>query len=265
MRNHLQHFLRLGWCKFEQDRQLLRWLESALPAARAARSDPQQAGWLRYQGTWFAGVNALANRTDSSLEGGEPLRGEAVDFITQELGLDGFDWDRAQVSICYPGYPQPMPGESAGRTRYRRERDAAHVDGLLREGPRQRRYLREHHGFILGIPMVSFSADAAPFVVWEGSQEIMRAAFAERFAGIDPQAWAEQDITDAYHAAREAAFANCKRVEIHARPGEAFIAHRLILHGMAPWADGAEAGPDGRMICYFRPDPFGPREWLYHR
>jgi hypothetical protein len=264
MSNHAQHFFEQGWCRFDADARLMRWVDSALAAARAARTDAQHARWLRYQGTWFAGVNALANHADSSVDGGEPLQGEAIDFIAAELGLAGFAWDRAQVSICYPGYPQPMAGESAGRTRYRRERDAAHVDGLLREGPAQRRHLREHHGFILGIPMVEFDAGASPFVVWEGSQEIMRAAFAARFAGIEPQQWGEQDITDAYHAAREVAFAQCRRVEIHARPGEAFLAHRLVLHGMAPWQPAARAGADGRMICYFRPDTFGPYEWLHN-
>lgn len=264
MSNHAQHFFEHGWCRFDRDARLLRWVESALPAARAARADAGQARWLRYQGTWFAGVNALANRADSSVAGGEPLQGEAIDFIAAKLGLEGFTWDRAQVSICYPGYPQPMPGESQARTRYRRERDAAHVDGLLREGPAQRRHLREHHGFILGIPMVDFDAGAAPFVVWEGSQEIVRSAFARRFAGIDAEYWGEQDVTDAYHAAREQAFAQCKRIEIHLRPGQAFLAHRLVLHGMAPWAPGAQAGPDGRMICYFRPATCGPREWLHN-
>lgn len=264
MRNHAKHFFERGWCKFDTDSQLLRWVESALPAARAARTDAQQAQWLRYQGTWFAGVNALANHADSSVAGGEPLQGSAVEFIAQELGLDGFNWDRAQVSICYPGYPQPMPGESPARTRYRRERDAAHVDGLLREGKQQRRHLREHHGFILGIPMVEFDPGAAPFVVWEGSQEIMRSAFALRFAGIEAGQWGEQDVTECYHLAREQAFATCRRVEIHARPGEAFVAHRLLLHGMAPWQPAANAGPDGRMICYFRPAPFGPSEWLHN-
>ena len=57
-------------------------------------------------------------------------------------------------------------------------------------------------------------------------------------------------------------FAECRRIEIHARPGEAFLAHRLSLHGMAPWADSAGATPDGRMICYFRPPAIGPGEWL---
>jgi hypothetical protein len=264
MSNHAQHFFEHGWCRFDSDARLLRWVESALPAARAARADAQHARWLRYQGTWFAGVNVLANHADSSVDEGEPLQGEAIDFVAAELEPGEFDWDRAQVSICYPGYPQPMAGESTARTRYRRERDAAHVDGLLREGPGQRRHLREHHGFILGIPLVEFDAGAAPFVVWEGSQDIMRSAFAARFEGLDPQQWGEQDITEAYHAAREAAFAHCRRVEIHARPGEAFLAHRLVLHGMAPWQPAARAGPDGRMVCYFRPATLGPFEWLHN-
>ena len=262
MSNHAQHFFNRGWCLFESDSRLLDWVRGALAPARAAREDPAQANWLRYQGTWFAGVNALDNDVTAAVGASGALRGAAVDFIAAELGLDGFDWDRAQISICYPGYPQPMPGESPARMRYRRERDAAHVDGLLREGPAQRRHLREHHAFILGIPMVEFDAQASPFVLWEGSHEIMRKSFAERLAGIAAENWGDEDITDAYHAARERAFAECRRVEIHARPGEAFLAHRLSLHGMAPWAENAQAGPDGRMICYFRPPALGADEWL---
>lgn len=262
MRNPSTEFFTRGWCRFGYDAELKNWIEAALDAARATLADPDQAKWLRYRGTWFAGVNALPNDAEGAVAGGGPLKGAAVEFIASELGLKDFAWDAAQVSICYPGYPQPMDGESPGRARYRRERDAAHVDGLLPEGETRRRHLREHHGFILGIPMVDFDAAASPFVVWEGSHEIMRAAFAARFEGLDPRAWGEQDITDTYHAARERAFAECRRVELHARPGEAFLAHRLVLHGMAPWREGAVAGPDGRMICYFRPAPFGPAEWL---
>lgn len=262
MRNHARHFFERGWCRFDYDPQLFSWVEAALPPARATLDDPRQDRWLRYQGTWFAGVNALPNDARGAVDASGPLRGEAVDFIARELGLSGFDWDAAQVSICYPGYPRPMPGESPGRARFRRERDAAHVDGLLPEGPERRRHLREYHGFILGIPMVEFDADASPFVVWESSQEIMRDAFSRRFEGLAAEQWGEQDITEAYHAARAQAFAECERVELHALPGEAFIAHRLVLHGMAPWREGAAAGDDGRMICYFRPDPFGPYEWL---
>jgi len=265
MCNHAKHFFNRGWCKFAADARLLHWVEGALPAARAARADPAQEKWLRYQATWFAGVNVLDNNAAGEVGRSGPLQGRVTDFIAAELKLEGFDWDSAQVSICYPGYPQTMQGESPARTRYRRDRDAAHVDGLLREGPQQRRHLREYHGFILGIPMVEFDPGASPFVVWEGSHEIMRNRFVERFAGIEPEQWGEQDITEVYHAAREQAFAACRRVEIHATPGEVFLAHRLLLHGMAPWSETAQAGPDGRMICYFRPHTGGPWEWLHNR
>jgi len=264
MRNLAEDFFSRGWCRFDHDPVLHHWTEAALVPARACLRDPQQVKWLRYQGTWFAGVNALPNDDQGAVAGSGPLLGGVVDFVATELGLQNFAWDRAQVSICYPGYPQPMAGESAAKTRYRRERDAAHVDGLLPEGPQRRRHLREHHGFILGLPMVEFDAGASPFVVWEGSHEIMRDTFVACFNGVPVDQWGEQDVTEVYHAAREQVFASCQRVEIHARPGEAFLAHRLVLHGMAPWREDARAGPDARMICYFRPDPFGPYEWLHN-
>lgn len=264
MRNLAKDFFDRGWCRIGFDPLLLGWVKAALAPARATLADPRQAKWLRYQGTWFAGVNALPNDGRGAVGASGPLRGAAVDFIAAELGLSEFAWDAAQVSICYPGYPLPMKGESPARASYRREFDAAHVDGLLPEGPDRRRHLREHHGFILGIPMVDFDANASPFVVWEGSQEIMRAAFGRGFAGLAPALWGEQDITEVYHAARRRALAECERVELHARPGEAFVVHRLVLHGMAPWREAAVAGDDGRMICFFRPVPFGPYEWLHH-
>ncbi len=262
MRNLAEQFFTDGWCRFDSDPRLERWVEAARAPARATLADPAQAKWLRYQGTWFAGVNALANDASGAVGDSGPRSGDAVDFIAAELGLAGFAWDRAQVSVCFPGYPRPMAGESEGRARLRRERDAAHVDGLLPEGPGRRRHLREFHGFILGIPMVEFDADASPFVVWRGSHEIMRQAFRRRFDGLAPEHWGEEDVTEVYHEARAHAFESCERLEIHASPGEAFLAHRLVLHGMAPWREGASAGADGRMICYFRPDPFGPRQWL---
>ena len=262
MRNPASQFFSRGWCRLPSDPEIDAWRTAALPAARATLSAAEHARWHRYQDTWFAGVNVLPNDASGAVAGGPPLRGAAVEFIRRALGLDGFAWDAAQVSVCFPGYPRPMAGESEGRAKFRRERDAAHVDGLLPEGPGRRRHLREHHGFILGIPMVEFDPDASPFVVYEGSHEIMRAGFREGFDGLDPSTWGEVDITESYHAARERAFAECARVEVYARPGETFLAHRLLLHGTAPWRDGACAGPDGRMICYFRPAVLEPDAWL---
>ena len=161
-----------GWCRFEYDDALAGWVQHALPLARAAVSAKANAQWLRCGGTWFAGVNVLPNNPAGEVGNSGPLLGSAVEFIREALGLDEFAWDNAQISVCYPGYPQPMPQEPPAAFRYRRDRDAAHVDGLLPEGPQRRRHLREHHAFILGLPLVEFDAGACPFVIWEGSQEI---------------------------------------------------------------------------------------------
>ncbi len=263
MRNLLENYRRDGWCQFEHDPLLMAWVEQVLPAARASVTAPENAVWHRCEGTWFTGVNVLPNDCQGALgDHGAALAGTAVDFINEQLGLRDFCWDRGQVSICYPGYPKPKEGESPAAAAYRRDRDAAHVDGLLPEGSDKRRHIREHHGFILGIPLVEASADASPFVLWEGSHELMRSALQDRLQGINPELWGDEDITETYHEARRQVFQQCKRVEVHVPPGQCYLGHRLLLHGMAPWQTGASAGTDGRMICYFRPHILSAGEWL---
>lgn len=204
----------------------------------------------------------LPNDTEGAVEGGPKLSGQAVAFIHEALGLTGFAWDRGQVSVCYPGYPRPMDTESEAAYRFRLNRDAAHVDGLMRVGPDRRRRINERHGFLLGIPMVEFSADAAPFVIWEGSHEIIRHAFVPLLESVAPERWGDIDVTDVYHAARREIFDCCARVEIAMRPGEAYLVHRLALHGTAPWASTAAAARDGRMIVYFRPEAGHDDHWI---
>lgn len=255
-------FFKNSWCRFAHDPALAGWIRHTLPVARTAVTAPQNAKWLRYGGTWFAGVNALDNDATGAVTGGPPLAGAAVDFIHGTLGLEEFEWDRAQVSVCYRGYPKPVPGEAEAAFRYRRNRDAAHVDGLRRQGTERRRFINEHHGFLLAIPMVEASPDASPFVVWQGSHEIIRDAFQKPLKDRPPADWKNVDMTDVYHTTRRKIFDTCERLEIACKPGEAYIVHRLALHGMAPWTPSATAGPDGRMIVYFRPQTGGPGGWL---
>ena len=179
-------FFTQGWCQFESDPSLLNWIESALPVAQSLVIDPDNAKWLRCGDTWFAGVNILPNANDGSVGSGSALGGDAVNFIAQALGLSEFDWDKAQVSICYPGYPQRMSIEKEAAFKFRRDRDAAHVDGLLPEGPNRRRFLREWHGFVLAIPLLDYDNDASPFVIWEGSHEVVRGAFESLFLNKKP-------------------------------------------------------------------------------
>ena len=260
----MHEFFRQGWTRFSLDSALIDWVQAAAPIAMEVFRDPAlRDQWMRCGGTWFAGVNALPNDQRGGVpdRGVPPLTGAAVDFVKDHLGFQDFAWDRAQVSVCLPGYPQPWDGESEQAFRFRRDRDAAHLDGLLRDANR-RRSPGEQHGFILGIPLNPVATDAAPMVVYEGSHDIVRKALTERLAGIPAEAWAKEDVTEAYVQARRVVFAECNRLAITAKPGEAYLVHRLAIHGVAPWT----AAPNGeRVIAYFRPNPLPddlPSWWL---
>ena len=244
-----------GWIKIGPDAGIAAWADAALPLARAALADSAEP-W-RCGGTWFAGIDALANADDGSV-GGVPLPLS----VRERLPVRPGTWHRAQVSTLRPGYPQPWAAESGTAFRYRLIRDAAHVDGLLAIGPDRRRMLREPHAFILGLPLTDAAPDAAPLVVWEGSHEIMRRAFAAALSACPAEDWPGIDLSDAYHAARREAFATCSRVTLPAKPGEALLLHRMILHGMAPWAEGALADAQGRMIAYLRPEFDRMADWM---
>ena len=100
-------------------------------------------------------------------------------------------------------------------------------------------------------------------VVWEGSHRILGSAFAQAFEGVAPEMMNKVDVTEIYQAARKQVFETCARIELPARPGEAYLLHRHSLHGVAPWGENAQAGPDGRMVAYFRPYlPGGIAEWI---
>lgn len=247
-----------GWAKFAFDPAVAEWAAHADGAAAQAEADPKNADWLRCGGTWFVGVNALPNDPAGRLPDGPELTGAVIEAARR---ISDAPLDRAQTSVCYPGYPKQGADEGDSAFRYRRDRDAAHVDGLYRIMPGRRRKLLERHAYILGIPLNDAPRDAAPFVVWEGGHEIVRAALAKRFAGIPPYLWADEDVTEAYQTARREVFATCDRTPIHAKPGEAFLVHRLALHGVANWP----TGKGRRAIAYFRPElstGAGSADWL---
>ena len=253
-----------GWQRFEKDPVLLDWLESAELAARVTLTDPEHAQWHRCGGTWFAGVSVLPNDETGVVGDGPPLTGQAISTALQYVGQyvgKPVAWDRAQVSVCYPGYPKLREGEPKTSFRYRQKRDAAHVDGLLPVGLDRRRYLREHHQFVLGIPVGIADENASPLIVWEGSHEIMRKVFADFYAAAPPETWRDLDVTEVYHGARRRVFDTCKRVFVIAGRGEAYLVHRLALHGIAPWGDAANVRE--RMVIYFRPDSGDPAAWLW--
>lgn len=240
-----------GWRRIGPDPAIARWADAALPAARSAIASSSEA-W-RCGGTWLVGLDALPNAADGSIAG--------VPLPWDLLGLRPEPLHPAQLSTIRPGYPQPSASETAAAFAFRRNRGAAHLDGLIAD-PQGRRRIAEPHGWILGLPLTDCSPDAAPLTLWEGSHLILRAALRAALAPHPPETWAGVDITDAYTAARRRCFETCRRIDVPARPGEAVLMHRLCLHGVSPWGETATAPPEGRIIAYFRPQLASVQDWL---
>lgn len=249
-------WLTRGWQVFPAEPRVVQWV--------AAVRDPvlamAQGAERRHGGTWVPGVDLMPSDARGAAFGGPVLTGHARETAARATGVRSLH--RAQVSITFPGYPGRDAGERAAAHWFRRNRDAAHLDGLLPEGPERRRHLREAHAYILGIALTEAEGGAAPLVVYEGSHVLMRDCFQRLFAHRAPADWPDIDTTDAYIAARRRVFRLCPRREIPLRPGQAVLVHRHAIHGVAPWADGARADPRGRAIAYFRPEFGGPIDWL---
>ncbi|GGX48538.1 hypothetical protein GCM10007385_15640 [Tateyamaria omphalii] len=237
-----------GFVVFDHDDRTARWASAAEAVATGLVNDPEtRLRNLRHGDTWFVGVDVLPNDADGGVSS-VPLAGPWQNQVP-ELPLHF-----GQVSIVYPGYPKRDADQSEANHLFRIKRMAGHVDGLLPEGARRRRYAREVHAYILGLPLND--VPAAPTVVWKGSHKIMQNAFQNAIADQDPR---EVDITDAYQAARRSVFDSCEMVPIRAKPGQSFLIHRFAVHGTAPWEGADDAG---RMIAFFRPEFPNPADWL---
>lgn len=241
-----------GWQRIGPDPRIAAWAAAALPVAQAVLAATDEA-W-RCGETWFVGVDALPNGPDGGVGG--------ASFPWAALPLEPLPLHRAQLSVVRPGYPQPWSGEDETAFRFRRNRDAAHLDGLLPVGPDKRRMVKEPHAWILGLPLNACGAGASPLVVWDGSHRVMQAALARAFQGHCGTDLADVDITEVYKAARAEVFRTCRRLELPAQPGEATLLHRLTVHGVAPWAEGAKAPREGRIIAYFRPLLGKVSDWI---
>jgi hypothetical protein len=241
-----------GWQRVGPDARIAAWASAAQPLAMEGIA-AQPDGW-RCGGTWHVGLEVLPNGADGALSG--------VAFPWDALPLVPMPLERGQVSAIRPGYPQPWEGEGAAGFAFRQKRDAAHLDGLLAMGPDKRRMVKEPHAWILGIALNDHAADASPLTVWESSHLVLGAALRKALEGVPVAEWGEVDLTAAYKDARKRVFETCARVALPLRPGEASLVHRLTLHGMAPWTEGAAAPPEGRMITYFRPMLPSVAAWL---
>lgn len=233
-----------GFTVFSVDQAVARWADAAHKLACEISRDPKmRATNLRHGETWFVGVDTLPNAADGSVSG-IPLAG-AWQAVVPHVGT----WHPAQLSITYPGYPGRDPGESDAAHRYRRDRCAAHVDGLIPVGPDRRRHLLEPHAFILGLPLTD--ATCAPLTVWPGSHKSLGSALRGALAGRDEPA--AVDITDAYVSARRDVLQTVAPKQVVMQAGQAVLLHRHLLHGVGQWPKGRAGPSEGRMVAYFRP------------
>lgn len=238
--------------RFGPDPALRAWAEAALPLARTALSAPDRP--LRCGGTWDVGLDLLPNAPDGSIAG-VPLPWPLFGLAPQPL-------HPAQLSATYPGFPRPGAEETPAAAAYRRTRDGAHLDGLKPIGPERKRMVKEPHAWILGIALTQADPAAAPLVAWPGSAAILRQVLRAVLCPHPPERWHEIDVTAPYQSARAEIFRRCPRIELPLRLGEAILLNRLTLHGVAPWAEGATAAPEGRVIAYFRPQLASVQDWL---
>lgn len=256
-----EDLMQKGWVKFPAEPSVRQWAADAFHVAQQRVRAPEEQKWLRAEGTWFVGVDSLPNDSQGRVGRSGPLAGVGYGIAQSVYGA--LPLHCGQISVIYPGYPKPVDGESDSAFGYRKNRDAAHVDGLIPVGDARRRHLLERHAYILGVPLTACASGASPISVWEGSHVIMREVFERALEGVDASDWARVDLTETYQAARRVVFETCPRVLIAAQPGEVYIVHRLALHGVSPWQEGADAPEDGRMIVYFRPEwPDAGDKWL---
>ena len=255
------NWLDLGWQSFAPESAVRDWVTNVAPAAIAASSDPNtRSEWLRCGGTWFVGVDALPNDLNGNVGNSGPLNCTALDAAQAISGV--LPLHRGQVSAAYSGYPKRSNDESERAFNFRRQRDSAHVDGLKPIGRERRRYLDEPHAWILGFPVTQCGAGASPLVVWEESHTIIRHRLEAILKQHPPQKWGQIDLTSPYQEARQEVFETCRRVELPGLLGETHLIHRLAVHGMAPWADGAISPEEGRVVIYFRPQLKRVADWL---
>jgi hypothetical protein len=238
-----------GWTIIDHHPAIETWAKAAHTLALktlATRDEPWRCG-----GTWLVGVDALPNDPQGTVPG--------ATFPWDALPLTPEPLHPAQLSVIKPGYPQPSATETDAAFKYRLNRDAAHLDGLILQS-NSARMMQEPHHWILGLPLNG--SDASPLVVWDGSHEILRAALTQALAQIPPAGWGSVDLNPAYQAARRNIFATCTRRLLPAKPGQATLLHRLTLHGVAPWQDKDTAPDEGRIIAYLRPQMASVQAWL---
>lgn len=260
----LQNLASQGWHRLPASKALKAWAEHHLLPAQQCLHDPKQQSWWCYSNTWFAGVNVLPNNGKGAVDGCPPLPEALLTELLAYCDASQGDMDKGQISALLPGYPQWDPQQSAAANQFRQQHFAAHLDGLVPIGTQRRRHLTEQHSFILGIGLTDHPEEAAPLMLWPGSQQRIQAWLRSRLANLPSERWAEVDLTDEYQQLRQQILMDTQPMPLPLSKGQGYLLHRHLLHGMGHWPhDIPDPQQQGRIIAYFRPCWHAPSLWLH--
>ena len=259
----------------DNDIENYRWIEATKENIRYKFWQKEyEDSEFRSGSTWFAGINFLDNEARGDVNG-VSFSPRLWSQIIGNFGVGINYWDTAQVSICWEGYPKKDPAETEKAFKYRLEKYASHVDGLIPIGSARRRFAKEFHAFILGIPIINSGVNSAPLMVWEGSHKIFRTMFRKVYSGLSESEISDLDVTDIYQKYRRKAFSTCPVRKVFSNNNQPYILDRHLLHGVGPWNAGIcdplllhrdnlfRLDPMfGRIVVYFRPTYKNLLDWI---
>ena len=179
-----QHINSQGYYVWPWRQDIFQWSQSLLTPARQAMATPEHQHWWHHQNTWFVGVNALPNNPHGQVAKGKAMMSWLQGLLETYCLHAPLNLDKGQISTCHMGYPQQDQDEPNQNYYFRKHFYAAHMDGLIPEGKQRRRYLKEYHSFILGVPLTEHDAQAAPLMVWPNSHQRLQTWLLNEFANI---------------------------------------------------------------------------------
>ena len=275
MNQNWSNFYKNGWCFLDSDIENYQWIEATkVNILNKFEQKEFNISDFRSGSTWFAGVNFLDNGSEGDINGAS-FSSELWSEIYGKFGHGIKYWDTAQVSIFWKGYPKKDQSETEKAFKYRLKKYSAHVDGLIPIGSKKRRFAKEFHAFILGIPIMNNRIDSAPLVVWEGSHIIFRNLFRKLYTGLSKKKVSKLDVTEIYQKYRRKVFSTCTFRKVVSQKNQPYILDRHLLHGVIPWNETVNISPMsyqndvfrlnpmfGRIVVYFRPSYKNSIDWV---
>ena len=246
-------FFDLGWIRFGADPQVLGWLNASEAAARRSVTDPAFRQWHRCGGTWFAGVNALANDAAGAVAGGPPLGGEAVRFAAalsagRSTGTGPRSRSAIRVIRSRARAKATTPSPTAASATPPMSTAAAGRAGApplpARTSPFHPRAAGRSGG-----------SGGLPFRPLEGSHRMVRETLAGTFGDRPPASWRDIDLTNCITRSGGASSRSAGASSSPPAAARPFCAPPRPARHRA-WREGAAAGE--RMVIYFRPESGDP-------